>query len=106
MAQGIFVFDVISTLLLSGILLWSYGNWMKQHLLVTLAVLLAWYFSLMIVFVIPLDVSSTAFRQCVNASSAHWKQNITLQHISDLELNQISNPNPFESTFFSVLSNF
>ena len=97
MAQGIFVFDVISTLLLSGILLWNYGNWMKQHVLVTLAVLLAWYFSLMIVFVIPLDVSSTAFRQCVNASSAHWKQNVTLQHISDIELGQIANPHPYES---------
>ena len=86
MAQGIFVFDVITTLLLSGGLLWSYGNWMKHHVLVTLAVLLAWYFSLMIVFVIPLDVSSTSFRQCVNASSARWKQNVTLQHRSDYEL--------------------
>ena len=98
MAQGIFVFDVISTLLLSGILLWNYGNWMKQHVLVTLAVLLAWYFSLMIVFVIPLDVSSTAFRQCVNASSARWKQNVTLQHISEIESGLTSAPDLSKST--------
>ena len=97
MAQGIFVFDVISTLLLSGVLLWSYGNWMKQHVLVTLAVLLAWYFSLMIVFVIPLDVSSTTFRQCVNASSARWKQNVTLQHISNFELGRTITQDPLES---------
>ena len=97
MAQGIFVFDVISTLLLSGVLLWSYGNWMKQHVLVTLAVLLAWYFSLMIVFVIPLDVSSTTFRQCVNASSARWKHNVTLQHISNFELDRTITQDPLQS---------
>ena len=93
MAQGVFAFDVIVTLLLSGGLLWNYGNWMKHHLLVTLTVLLAWYFSLMIVFVIPLDVSSTSFRQCVNASTSRWKQNITLQHMSDFELNRVTDLN-------------
>lgn len=32
MSAGIFVFDVIATLLLSGGLLFSYGNWLRQHL--------------------------------------------------------------------------
>ena len=106
MAQGIFVFDVITTFLISAGLLWSYGNWMRHHVLVTMAVLLAWYFSLMIVFVIPLDVSSTSFRQCVNASSTRWKQNRTLQDMSNLELNRgiYSNntDNKFESDIHHV----
>ena len=82
MAESIFVFDVIITLLLAGGLLWNYGNWMKHHVLVTLAVLVAWYFSLMIVFVIPLDVSSTSFRKCKNDSIERWKENTTLQQQS------------------------
>ena len=32
MSAGVFVFDVIATLILSGALLFSYGNWLRQHL--------------------------------------------------------------------------
>lgn len=72
MAAGIFVLDIVATLALSGALLYSYGDWLRQRLFVTLAVLVAWYFSFLIIFVLPLDVSSTAYRQCVNATtSAH-----------------------------------
>ena len=75
MAATVFVFDVLVTLVLSGYLLYSYGNWMRQRLAVTLAVLVAWYFSFLIIFVLPLDVSSTAYRQCVNSSLADMSAN-------------------------------
>lgn len=65
MASGIFIFDIIATLGLSGLLLYSYGDWLRQKLFVTLSVLLAWYFSFLIIFVLPLDVSSTTYRQCL-----------------------------------------
>ena len=68
MTAGIFVFDIIATLALSGVLLFSYGDWMRQKIFVTLSVLVAWYFSFLIIFVLPLDVSSTAYRQCLNQS--------------------------------------
>jgi len=68
MAAGVFVFDVIATLVLSGALLYNYGNWMRHRVLVTLAVLIAWYFSFLIIFILPLDVSGTIYRQCVNAT--------------------------------------
>ena len=70
MSAGVFVFDVIATLVLSGALLFSYGNWLRQHLVVTIAVLVAWYFSFLIIFVLPLDVSSTLYRQCLNGTDA------------------------------------
>ena len=41
--------------------LFRYSDWMRQPALVTLAVLVAWYFSFLIVFVIPLDVSNTIY---------------------------------------------
>ncbi|TRY67592.1 hypothetical protein TCAL_03463 [Tigriopus californicus] len=70
MAATTFVLDVLVTLVLSGYLLYHYGDWMRHRVAVTVAVLIAWYFSFMIIFVLPLDVSSTAYRQCVNASLA------------------------------------
>ena len=66
MSAGVFVFDVITTLVLSSLLLYSYGDWLRQRLFVTLSVLIAWYFSFLIIFVLPLDVSSTIYRQCLN----------------------------------------
>ena len=51
MASGIFIFDIIATLALSGLLLFCYGDWFRQRLFVTLSVLLAWYFSFLIIFV-------------------------------------------------------
>lgn len=68
MSGGIFAFDIIATLALSSLLLWSYGDWLRQRLFVTLSVLIAWYFSFLIIFVLPLDVSSTIYRQCLNRS--------------------------------------
>lgn len=51
--------------LLAGTLLFKYGNVFRHHIAVTISVLIAWYFSLLIIFILPLDVSSTVFRQCV-----------------------------------------
>ena len=78
MAASVFAFDVVITLLLSGSLLFNYGNRMRHRILVTLAVLIAWYFSFLIIFILPLDVSSTAYRQCVNASITAYVK--TLNH--------------------------
>ncbi|EDO45173.1 predicted protein [Nematostella vectensis] len=46
-------------------LLHYFGNWRKQHILVTIAVFVAWYFSFVIVEVLPLDVSDTFYRKCL-----------------------------------------
>lgn len=56
---------IILALFLAGISLYRYGNIQRQHLLVTLSVLTAWCFSFLIVFTIPLDVTSTVYRRCL-----------------------------------------
>jgi len=68
MASSIFVWDLLIAFVAAAALLWRYANWKQQPILVTLAVLLAWYFSLLIIFVIPLDVSSTIYSACSNTS--------------------------------------
>ena len=72
MSSGVFVFDIFSTLLVAGYILYWYGNPLRQRMFVTLAVLIAWYFSFLIVVVLPLDVSSTAYKQCLAE-----KENVT-----------------------------
>lgn len=52
--------SVFFALLLASISLYKYGKIQTQHLLVTLTVLTAWSFSFLIVFTIPLDVTSVS----------------------------------------------
>ncbi|XP_073817587.1 LMBR1 domain-containing protein 2 homolog [Musca autumnalis] len=58
-------FAICLALCLAGFSLHRYGNIPRQHIIVTLSVLMAWCFSFLIVFTIPLDVTSTLYRQCV-----------------------------------------
>jgi len=64
MAYAVFIFDICIAFVLAAVLLWRYSNIMRQPLLVTLAVLTAWFFSFLIIFIIPLDVSNTIFTNC------------------------------------------
>lgn len=65
MSYGPIVFQIFLSFLLAAVVLYRYGNWFRHRIVVTLVVLLAWYFSFMIIFVLPLDVIATVFRQCV-----------------------------------------
>ncbi|XP_050544432.1 LMBR1 domain-containing protein 2 homolog isoform X2 [Daktulosphaira vitifoliae] len=47
------------------ILLNRYGNWKTQNVVVTIAVLISWYFSLLIIFVLPIDISLATYRKCI-----------------------------------------
>ncbi|XP_053679357.1 LMBR1 domain-containing protein 2 homolog [Anopheles nili] len=59
------VFSICLALLLASISLYRYGCIQRQHPIVTFSVLTAWSFSFLIVFTIPLDVTSTVYRQCL-----------------------------------------
>ena len=61
MSAAPFTVEMILVFLLTLCLLHQYGNWRKQHWLVTVAVFVAWYFSFLIVFILPLDVSAVSF---------------------------------------------
>ena len=68
MSAGPLIVEIICTCVLAAYLLHRYGDLRKQHVLVTLATFIAWYFSLMIIFILPLDVSLVREREreCVS----------------------------------------
>ncbi|GFO22287.1 lmbr1 domain-containing protein 2-like [Plakobranchus ocellatus] len=70
MSAGPLVIEIIFTFIVAAFLLHRYGNLKRQHVLVTAACFFAWYFSLMIIFILPLDVSLTFYRQCLNDNAA------------------------------------
>jgi 4-amino-4-deoxy-L-arabinose transferase-like glycosyltransferase len=54
------VFSICFALILSAGFLHRYGNIPRQHPLVTISVLIAWSFSFLIVFTIPLDITAVS----------------------------------------------
>ncbi|XP_063706865.1 LMBR1 domain-containing protein 2 homolog [Culicoides brevitarsis] len=58
------VFSICFAVILALVALYRYGKIQTQHLIVSFSVMIAWSFSFMIVFTIPLDVTSTVYRQC------------------------------------------
>uniref|UniRef100_H2YCN2 LMBR1 domain-containing protein 2 n=1 Tax=Ciona savignyi TaxID=51511 RepID=H2YCN2_CIOSA len=68
MSAGPLVFELFVVFCVALFLLHHYGRITKQHPAVTIATLVAWYFSLIIIFILPLDVSSTFYRQCLHVN--------------------------------------
>uniref|UniRef100_A0A3Q4BDT1 LMBR1 domain containing 2a n=1 Tax=Mola mola TaxID=94237 RepID=A0A3Q4BDT1_MOLML len=56
---------VVLVFFLAFYLLQRYGDLRKQHWMVLLGTLLSWYLCFLIVFILPLDVSTTIYKQCV-----------------------------------------
>ena len=55
-----FILGLLTVLVATLVILYRYGNIRKQHAVVTVVTLIAWYFSFIIVFILPLDVSAVS----------------------------------------------
>ena len=64
MSVGPFAVEFVVVFIATLIVLHQYGNLRKQHFLVTLAVFTSWFFSFLIIFILPLDVSNTYYLEC------------------------------------------
>lgn len=86
MAVGPLVSEVCFTFVLAAVLLHRYGNFSQHPLLVTVSVFVAWYFSFTIIFILPLDVSTTAYRQCLHdmLDSSQVADNATMSNSTPL----------------------
>lgn len=69
MAAGPLITEITATFFIAACILYRYGDWFRHHIIVTFSVLLAWYFSFLIIFILPLDVTSTAYRQCIQENN-------------------------------------
>jgi len=54
------IVDIAAVFCIIACLHYHYGNWRKHHIIVTVATFLAWFLPSMIIFVLPIDVSSVS----------------------------------------------
>jgi len=77
MAVGFFITEVIVAFLLAGFILSSYGKIRSATLPILFVVLVAWYFSLLIVTILPNDISATFYRQCIRNYEKSQREQMT-----------------------------
>ncbi|XP_065663092.1 G-protein coupled receptor-associated protein LMBRD2 [Hydra vulgaris] len=65
-----FALEFVCVFFVTLIILHQYGDLRKQHVLVTLAVFISWFFSFLIVFILPLDVSNSCYLECLKRSNS------------------------------------
>lgn len=61
MGVGSFIVQLIIVFCLTLLLLNKYGNWRKHHLIVSISTLIGWYFSFLIILILPLDISIVSY---------------------------------------------
>lgn len=71
MSGAVLVVVVVVVFFLALYLLQRYGDLRKQQRMVLLGTLLSWYLCFLIVFILPLDVSTTIYKQCVLDNANH-----------------------------------
>lgn len=82
---------VVVVFFLALYLLQRYGDLRKQQPIVLLGTLLSWYLCFLIVFILPLDVSTTIYKQCILDNSKDTPRVIRATHRN--ETNSSSSPN-------------
>ncbi|GFY47485.1 g-protein coupled receptor-associated protein LMBRD2 [Trichonephila inaurata madagascariensis] len=105
MIIGPFVLEIILTFLVVAYLLQKYGNCRKHHILVTANVFIAWYFAFIIICILPLDVSSTAYRQCLRDNFGFPTSFPLVSPVTPINSSEVSNgtsADPNRSTQNSV----
>ncbi|KAK0416236.1 hypothetical protein QR680_012366 [Steinernema hermaphroditum] len=65
MSASALVAPLVIVFLLVLALLNKYGNFRKQTVLVSVSTFVGWYFSFLIIFILPLDISITFYNKCL-----------------------------------------
>ena len=65
MVYSVLVVEIVVVFLGTLGILHYFGNIRRTHFLVTLAVFVSWFFSFLIVFILPMDVTNTCYEDCL-----------------------------------------
>ena len=71
MSFVILVAEILISFAISLLIIAYYGNLLKQNLFVTISSLIVWFFSLVVIFLLPLDISSSYYNNCRGNNSNH-----------------------------------
>ncbi|CAG2165913.1 unnamed protein product [Oppiella nova] len=99
--------EIIITFVLSSYLLNRFGNWVDQNIITTVSVFISWFFSFIVIFILPLDISTTTYLQCLKdyniTTSGSAVQSHTVEYIGNVT-NLTTTPFPIIPTTLPVIN--
>lgn len=105
-------FEIIVCFILATTLLNRYSDLVNNNIITTVGVFISWYFSFMVIFLLPADLTSTAYRQCIldfqtsiNSSTPLPPAIINATISSNLNLSEASSPSAAIIPQHSAFSN-
>lgn len=90
--------EILFCFLASAILLNRYSDVVKNNIVTVLGVFISWFFSFMVIFLLPADLTSTAYRQCVHDHHAPANSTTTTP-LPSLSTTNVSANIPQHSSF-------
>ena len=82
MAFFILLGEILFSFSASMFIIYYYGNIFNQNLFVTISSLVVWFFSLVVIFLLPLDISSSFYDYCKGLNSSNSSCPLPLSYIS------------------------
>ena len=74
--------EILFSFTISLLIIYYYGNILKQNLFVTISSLVVWFFSLVVIFLLPLDISSSFYDNCKAYNSSNHSCHLPFSYIS------------------------
>ena len=71
MSSVAFIVNIVFSCLITLFFLYRCGNYRRQHPITTAAVFIAWFFSVLIVFILPLDISLVRWKTISSTCSTY-----------------------------------
>ncbi|MCP9261675.1 LMBR1 domain-containing protein 2 [Dirofilaria immitis] len=65
MSTGLLMSQVSAIFFLTLLLLNKYASWRQHHFIVTISTFIGWFFSFIIIFILPLDIAITLYNRCL-----------------------------------------
>ncbi|CAG2112013.1 unnamed protein product, partial [Medioppia subpectinata] len=82
--------EIIITFVLSSYLLNRFGNWVDQNIVTTVSVFISWFFSFIVIFILPLDISTTTYLQCLQDFNITSHETVVHQMVDQLNVTNVT----------------
>ena len=82
MAFFVFLIEVVFSLATSLFLVYYFGDILKQNIFVILSASTVWFFSFIVIFLLPLDISSSIYDECMHLNLSNNSCQLPYSYIS------------------------
>lgn len=99
--------EIVACFILSTSLLYKYADFVNQNVITIVAVFVSWFFSFMVIFLLPADISSTAYLQCLaDYNTTITNSTTTNDNSTNIDIQSTTTNNNYNNITHNQLTDF